>query len=255
MKLRLAVSDSKQINNTYEANLSPSTGGVREGFFKNTTMANLGKKILSAFVEVTDDKKQVTEKPPSVAGGLPQAKPEVTPISTKATAAGSYASPVISKFKDYFEKLFSEANIPGPDYYEFSKMIEVMQAIPDEHVRYITAYAGLNVQGLDKEKLLSTAAQYLQLLDTDAANFHNSVDAALQEKVHEKQRTMEEKQKRIQELTQEISTLQNELVTLQSEIKENEEKIEANTGGYKNESEAMKYRITSDIEKIKKYIQ
>jgi len=208
-------------------------------------MANLGKKILSAFVEVTDDdKKKVTEK-----------TPEVTPGPTKATAVSSYASPVSSKFKDYFEKLFSEANIPGPDYYEFSKMIEVMQGIPDEHVRYITAFAGLNVQGLDKQKLLSTAAQYLQILDTDAANFHNSVDAALQEKVHEKQRTMEEKQKRIQELTQEISSLQNELVTLQSEIKENEEKIEANTGGYKNESEAMKYRIASDIEKIKRYIQ
>jgi hypothetical protein len=208
-------------------------------------MANLGKKILSAFVEVTDDKKAVTEKPP-----------ESTFISTKSTAINSsYASPVNSKFKDYFEKLFSEANIPGPDYFEFSKMIEVMQSIPDEHVRYITAFAGLSVQGLDKQKLLSTAAQYLQLLDTDAANFHSSVDAALQEKVVEKKRMMEEKDKRIQQLTQEISSLQNELLTLQSEIKENEEKIEANTGGYKNESEAMKNRIAADIEKIKRYIQ
>lgn len=208
-------------------------------------MANLGKKILSAFVEVTDDKKPVTEK-----------LPESTPISTRPTAvSSSYTLPVNSKFKDYFEKLFSEANIPGPDYFEFSKMIEVMQTIPDEHVRYITAFAGLSVQGLDKQKLLSTAAQYLQLLDTDAANFHSSVDAALQEKVVEKKRMMEEKDKRIQQLTQEISSLQNELFTLQGEIKENEEKIEANTGGYKNESEAMKNRIASDIEKIKRYIQ
>ena len=46
-----------------------------------------------------------------------------------------------------------------------------MQAVPDEQVRYITAFAGLSVQGLDKQKLLSTAAQYLQLLETDATNF------------------------------------------------------------------------------------
>ncbi len=38
---------------------------------------------------------------------------------------------------------------------------------------------------------------------------------------------------------------------LQGEIKENEAKIEANTGGYKNESEAVKGRISRDIEKIK----
>jgi peptidoglycan hydrolase CwlO-like protein len=217
-------------------------------------MANLGKKILSAFVEVSDDKKPVAEKPPSTEY-MPKAVPEPLPTFTSTTVNNSYASSANSKFAAYFEKLFSEANIPGPDYFEFSKMIEVMQAVPDEHVRYITAFAGLSVQGLDKQKLLSTAAQYLQLLDTDATNFHSSVDAALQEKVVEKKKGMAEKDTRIQQLTQEISALQNELLNLQSEIKENEAKIEANTGGYKYESEAMKTRITRDIEKIKRYIQ
>jgi len=145
--------------------------------------------------------------------------------------------------------------LPGPDYFEYSKMLEAMQAVPDEQVRFITAFAGLSVQGLDKQKLLSTAAQYLQVLETDAQNFHSSVDAALQEKVVEKKRQMEEKAQRIQQLTQEISALQNDLLNTQAEIKENEAKIEANTGGYKYESEAMKNRIARDIEKIKNYIQ
>lgn len=217
-------------------------------------MANLGKKILSAFVEVSDDKKPEADKPPATQG-LSKVTPEPVPAFTSTTVQNSYASPVNSKFAAYFEKLFMEANIPGPDYFEFSKMIAVMQAVPDEQVRYITAFAGLSVQGLDKQKLLSTAAQYLQLLETDATNFHSSVDAALQEKVHEKKKLMEEKEKRIQQLTQEISALQNELLNLQSELKENEARIEANTGGYKNESEAMKNRIARDMEKIKRYIQ
>jgi hypothetical protein len=217
-------------------------------------MANLGKKILSAFLEVSDDKKQEAEKPPSTEY-MPKAAPVSQPSYTGTTAQNSYTSPVSSKFAAYFEKLFMEANIPGPDYYEFSKMIEVMQAVPDERVRYITAFAGLSVQGLDKQKLLSTAAQYLQLLDTDATNFHSTVDAALQEKVYEKKKLMTDKESRIQQLTQEISVLQNELLNLQAEIKDNEAKIEANTGGYKNESEAMKNRINHDMEKIKRYIQ
>jgi hypothetical protein len=219
-------------------------------------MANLGKKILSAFVDVTDDKKTGNEKPGSVAGNVTeQMMPSSSDTSSSYASAKNYAPAANSKFAEYFDKLFSEANIPGPDYYEFSKMIEVMKAVPDEQVRYTTAFAGLSVQGLDKQKLLSTAAQYLQLLDTDAANFLSSVHTALKEKVHGKKKTMEEKEKRIQQLTQEISNLQNELITLQSEIKENEEKIEANTGGYKHESEAFKSRIAFDIEKIKRYIQ
>lgn len=222
-------------------------------------MANLGKKILSAFVVTDDDKKTVNEKPGSVAGKMPKGTDQIMMPSSPATvnsytAVNNYTPAANSKFAAYFDKLFSEANIPGPDYYEFSKMIEVMKAVPDEQVRYTTAFAGLSVQGLDKQKLLSTAAQYLQLLETDAANFLNSVDTALKEKVHEKKKMMEEKEKRIQQLTQEISNLQNELITLQGEIKENEEKIEANTGGYKYESEAFKSRIAFDIEKIKRYI-
>ena len=217
-------------------------------------MANLGKKILSAFVEVSDDKKQEAEKPPSTEY-MPKAVPQPVSTFTSTTVQNSYASPVSSKFAAYFDKLFNDANIPGPDYFEFNKMIEVMQAVPDEQVRFITAFAGLSVQGLDKQKLLATAAQYLQLLETDATNFHSSVDAALQEKVIEKKRLMEEKGNRIQQLTQEISALQNELLNLQSEIKENEAKIEANSGGYKNESEAIKNRIAHDMEKIKRYIQ
>lgn len=218
-------------------------------------MANLGKKILSAFIEVNDDKKPEAEKPPETKESYQQAKPQPTTSYTGTAANNNYASTGSSKFKDYFDKLFKEANIPGPDYFEFSKMIDAMQAVPDEQVRYITAFAGLSVQGLDKQKLLTTATQYLQVLETDATNFHSTVDAALQEKVHEKQRLMEEKEKRIQQLTQEISTLQNDLQNLQTEIKENEAKIAANTGGYKYESEAMKDRISRDMDKIKRYIQ
>lgn len=218
-------------------------------------MANLGKKILSAFVEVSDDKKKEAEKPADPKQIYMPANPQPAATFNSTPASNSYASTGNSKFAAYFEKLFQEANIPGPDYFEFSKMIEVMQAIPDEQVRYSTAFAGLSVQGLDKQKLLTTAAQYLQMLDTDASNFQNTVGNALQEKVVEKKRQMEEKAQRIQQLTQEISALQNEQLSLQGEIKENEAKIEANTGGYKYESEAMKSRINRDIEKIKRYIQ
>lgn len=206
-------------------------------------MASIGKKILSAFVEVSGEEKS----PPAIpAEPIPE-----YPDTGKTYTATSESS---AKFTQYFEKLFRDANLPGPDYFEFSKMIEVMSSIPDEKARYTAVFAGLGVQGLDKSKLLSTAAEYLRILNTDAANFNSTVDATLQEKVHAKQKEINDKTVRIQQLTKEIEQLQQQIVTLHEEIRENEEKIENNSGRYKIESAKMKTRIENDIEKIKQHI-
>lgn len=207
-------------------------------------MASFGKRILSAFVEV----KEKGKEPPD------PVKPSSQSLS--ATAEEHYKPPQQNsdKFRQYFDKLFRDANIPGPDYFEFSKMTEAMNSITDEKSRYSAAFAGLNVQGLDKEKLLSTAAEYLRVLKTDSDNFDSTVDAALREKVHDKQEEIKEKNKRIALLSQEIEDLQQQVKMLNNEIKDNEEKIESNSGAYKIEMEIMTRRILQDIEKIKLHI-
>jgi hypothetical protein len=197
---------------------------------------NIGKKILSAFVEVAE------EKPATGA-----AQQTTTPV---------YREPVTDtgKFKQYFDKLFTDANLPGPDYFEFSKMINAMNSIPDEKARYSAAFAGLSVQGLDREKLLATASQYLQLLDQDAVNFHATVNTALREKVQARQQEMENKNNRIRQLSKEITELQQQITVLQKEVAENEEKIRNSSGGYEVELENMKNKISADIEKIRRHI-
>jgi len=208
-------------------------------------MASLGKKILSAFVEIAEEEAPAIEK----SKGIKQSSTQVA-----ASSHTSFATTPTGKFKQYFDKLFSDANIPGPDYFEFSKMTEAMDSISNERARYSAAFAGLSVQGLDKQKLLSTAAEYLKILDTDANNFNSTVDVALKEKVEAKQKEVEEKTKRIEELTREINDLHNKIAALKNEVKENEEKIESNSGSYKRELENMKNRILYDIEKIKEFI-
>jgi len=204
-------------------------------------MANLGKKILSAFVEVTEETKSV-----------PGEEKVFTPVNNadnnnKKTAQSS-------KFKDHFDQLFKEAEIQGPDYYEFAKMMAAMHCIPDEATRYNAAFAGLTVQGLNKQHLLSTAKQYLVLLDEDAESFHVTIDAALQEKVHTRQQEIESKSRRIQQLSQELANLQQDIALMDKEAKEHEEKIQNNTSNYKAEMESIKSNILHDIEKIKQYI-
>lgn len=212
-------------------------------------MASLGKKILSAFVEVTDHETPVTKPEDTTQHSSPVAGGQTL---QKRQAGNNDAT--TEKFKQYFEQLFKDANLPGPDYFEYAKMTDAMISIPDEKARYSAAFAGLNVQGLDKQKLLNTAADYLKILETDANNFDSTVDAALKEKVQGKLQEIEAKQKRIQDISGEIGDLQNQIQLLQQEVKENEEKIESNSGGYKAASENMKQKIIYDIEKIKQHI-
>lgn len=248
-------------------------------------MSRIGKKILSAFIETTDDKKEQNPDRDggnnaggSGTGGTGGSRTNRSSTSGNSTSesgmtgsgvAGSSTTGYANtrtipdegnrpagnpRFIEYFDKLFSEANIPGPDYYEFSKMIEAMQAIPDEQARFYAAYAGLQVQGLDKEKLLSTAGEYLRILSADAGHFQATVDSALQEKVQRRAAEAEEKGERIRQLSREILELQGQITALQTEIRENKEKIEASSGGYAVECERRKARIEDDIEKIKHYI-
>ncbi|HVU55286.1 MAG TPA: hypothetical protein VHD83_09535 [Puia sp.] len=213
-------------------------------------MASLGKKFLSAFVEVNPPDNQ----PASGDAVSPQKEP---------TGAGYLAGPSAprqapapdNRMMEYFDKLFSDANIPGPDYFEFSKMVAALKAIPDEFTRFSAAFAGLQVQGLTKEKLLSTAGEYLKVLDTDADHFHSTVEAALQEKVRDKKAGAEEKATRIQALTKEIDELQSQIAALQAEIRDSEQKITGRSGDYTAESAARKQQIADDIEKIKQYIR
>jgi len=216
-------------------------------------MSSIGKKILSAFVEVGDEKKEPAQE--ARASSADSAAAAAAARTTTATAGtGTTGGQPDQRFLDYFDKLFSEANIPGPDYYEFARMIAAMQAITDERSRYAAAFAGLQVQGLDKEKLLATAGEYLRVLTADADRFGKTVESALQEKVHGRSAEAEEKGRRIQALSQEVIELQAQITATQQEIREAKEKLEVNSNAYISESERRKQQIQTDIGKINNYI-
>jgi hypothetical protein len=226
-------------------------------------MASLGKKILSAFMEVTEEKKEdsaaehAAETAPTDAGmDAGQAhgsRGNAVGPDTGRQEPGS-ARQADDRFAGHFDQLLSEANIPGPDYYEFSRMIGVMQGIPDEGARYSAAFAGLQVQGLDKQRLLTTAGEYLRILASDADQFQQTVDAALQEKVHGKETEAEEKARRIQALSQEILLLQQQISALQAEVRANKDKLTSGSNAYTAESQRRQQQIKNDIDKINQYI-
>jgi hypothetical protein len=201
-------------------------------------MARFGKKLLSAFLEVKEGENGVIGS-----HGRDEGAPR-----------DEAAAPADDRFAGHFDKLLREANIPGPDYYEFASMIAVMQGIPDEAARYNAAFAGLQVQGLNKQRLLDTAGEYLRVLTADAGQFQATVDASYQEKVRGKETEAEEKAARIQALSQEILQLQQRISALQEEIRAGKEKLAGGCSAYGAESKRRQQEISRDVEKINQYI-
>lgn len=224
---------------------------------KHNTMASFGKKLLSAFVEM-EDKPQDGPLPDTQPGSLPAA-PAAPVLATKDAVTGSpvrkqVTGEVAQKYQEHFNRLFAEAHLPGPGYLEFSRMTTAMQAIADEKARFCAAFAGLQVQGLDKAKLLSSAQDYLQLLASDAMSFHQTIDAALDEKVKSRKAAIEDGKARIQQLSQEIMQLQQQLQQQEQEVAESEAKLDASATGYDAALLAKKDALMEDIQKINQHI-
>jgi hypothetical protein len=221
-------------------------------------MTRIGKRILSAFVDVGEDPPASTSAVETAAAAdiSTTTAPGAMTASGATTASGAVTvnAATEQRFAGYFDKLFGDANIPGPDYYEFARMIGAMQMIADERARYAAAFAGLQVQGLDREKLLTTANEYLRVLSTDADQFRKTVDTALQEKVHRRNAEAEEKSRRIQALSQEILDLQQQIGALKQEIAGSREKLDVSSNGYAAESDRRRQQVLVDIERIKQYL-
>lgn len=210
-------------------------------------MAGIFKKAMGLFVEFEVDPQKTTHHTSS-----PSAPP------TRVSPQQVLNAEEFDKFEKHFEKLFDQTNLPGPDYYEFMKMMETLEThIKDETARMSATYASLTIQGLTKEKLIETANKYKEVISQDKAQFEKIANDKSERDIGQKRKdlqSLEETIKRhaemIQKLTQEISDSQIAMGKLKATITEEETKLAKNKQGYLLACEAMMRKIADDITKI-----
>lgn len=220
-------------------------------------MSNMFKKALGLFVEFEPEAPKPANSSWSEDGLPLQVKSSHKNLPGAASASVSQGD--MDKFEKHFEELFDRANLPGPDYYEFWKMMETLEAaVPDETVRMAAVFATLKVQGLNKETLISSAEKYLQIIDKDKLEFQNAVNTKVLGEIEGRKTTVDELEKRnktvnemIQNLTKEISDNLQKITALKKEVVDEEAKISSNQNGYNIACDAMAVKLSSDIQKIK----
>ena len=220
-------------------------------------MATLFKRALGLFVEFNDDE---PENPQANSTTFTQAAAN---IANNGGANGTpttfkFSTEQIEKFETHFEQLMDQANLPGPDYYEYCKMMETLEHhLPDENARMSAVFATLSVQGMTKEKLIATANSYKGIIETDHQNFEGALSNKAQSDINDRKQKSVDLQAKIkanadtiQALTKQITEMQAEIGALTKEIAEGEAKIETNQKGYLVAYQAMLNKIDTDIKKI-----
>ena len=212
-------------------------------------MTSFFKKALGVFVEFDDDQKKETTSSPSFTQ-VPGLTPEVSRNPENHAEA--------EKFEKYFDNLFDKANLPGPDYYEFYKTMETLEAhIADENARVSATFASLSIQGLTKKTLIDTANKYKEMIEQDHRNFDKALEDKMKSEVGARQvqlnalnKKIEENSEKIQKLTREISEAQVTMGQLKNDVLEQENKLTKNKNGYQVACQAVLNKIAADIQKI-----
>ncbi len=211
-------------------------------------MADFLKKAASLLFTIEETEKTI-EKPES----KQEVPPSIPPVS-HTQIPSTADEKIVEKFRSYFKNVYTSANIPGPDFFEFHSMTEAMgNAIPDE-LKYTSVYAGFAGQ-VNKEKLVDTGHQYLNILQNDIKEFEHSLQSTFKIKVTDRRNAIENKAQEIKKLQEKIAALNNEIIALNQQAAEDEARLAAENAAYHQQSAEWQQKIKTGLDKINQYIK
>lgn len=158
------------------------------------------------------------------------------------------------KFVEHFDKLFSDQNLPGPDYFEYSKMTEAMGDL-DPVVKIKSSFAALQSQKLTKEVLLSSANHYLEAIQKDKENFIKAIEESVinnskAKEIESLEIKIAKNKAIIESLTLEIDNDEQRTNSLSAEINDEHQKMINNKNSYDLACSKRIEQIKKDIDLI-----
>lgn len=143
-------------------------------------------------------------------GSLPQ--PQVTVSNAER-----------DEFVAFLNEVYKNGNFPGPDYQEFMDAIKTMASQPlPENVKFTAIFAGFQVQGVTKARLMKTGMDYIEMIKNKTTSFNKEIDGMLSTDVIEKQ-------KKGQQLLKENEEIEKQLIALTEKKNKNLETANAIT--------------------------
>lgn len=220
--------------------------------------SDMFKKIKSIFVledgteaKLEDGKKSNQESTPA------PPTPTVTQRSTVSTSSGDQQPD--AKFTDLLLKAIESNNLDGFDYLEYKNSLRsIVNVIPDEGMRYKSAFEMAKTMGLTKEKLIQSGQHYLGILANEDKKFKDALENQKTKQIQGRadqlsaiEKAIVDKQQMIEKLTKEIADSTAQLDAVRTEINDAVVKIDLTNQQFVASYNLVYSQIYEDIEKIK----
>jgi hypothetical protein len=163
------------------------------------------------------------------------------------------------KFTDLLLRSIESNNMEGFDYLEYKNSLKSIESvIPDEVMRYKSAYEMAKTMGLSKEKLIQSASHYLNILISEDKKFKEALENQKAKQIQGRadqlaaiEKSVVEKQQMIEKLSKEIDASKGQLEAVRKEINDAVVKIDVTNQQFVSSYNLVYEQIYGDIEKIK----
>jgi predicted phage tail protein len=166
------------------------------------------------------------------------------------------------KSVEFLTNALEKNNLPGFDYLEFKLSLARLQEmnLPEE-TAFKSAYATASTVGLTKDKLVTTAQHYKQVLVNEKEQFDKALNNQLQKRVKSKQQEVGKLKTQIQAWKAQMEKLQNQIAKSQATIDTADDhigaemkKIEATKEHFEHTHQSILNQIDLDLQHIQGYL-
>lgn len=153
-------------------------------------------------------------------------------------------------------------DLDGFDYLEFKNSLKTLRdVIPDESMRFQTAFKVGATLGVTKGFLLHSGEEYLKVLKEENKGFDVALNnqkelrvAARQSDLSSIDASIEKMRKEIEKLNNQISEMSLKRDSLKMEIEDSLAKLVETEKGFKSSYQYVYNQIVDDLDKIKRYL-
>ncbi len=166
------------------------------------------------------------------------------------------------KSLDFLIGALDKNNLKGFDYLEYKLSLgRLAQIGMDQEVAFKSAFATATTVGLTKEKLVSSAQHYKEVLGHEKQQFDKALKNQLEKRVKSKRTEVEKLKNQIAAWKDQIDKLQNRIATSQAtidsadqNIQSEMDKIENTKASFENTHQSILVQIDEDLSTIQQFI-
>ena len=208
-------------------------------------------------------------------GGAPEGKSatdENTPISNKdnsvihrpptVTPLPGVKGQVQDKFLEVLFDALQSSNQEGFDYLEFKDFLRSLANVPmDDSTRFKSAFATAQTMGATKEKILSSAKQYISILAKEETKFQDALSGqkdrnltGKQDEIKKLEKTIQQNEADIEKLKSDIEDHRKQITTLENEINTASDKLAQTASDFGATYQALLSQIQDDVKNIESHL-